>query len=166
MTKIRLHIEIKIRGEWYYFTPQECLMLSIPCPKYPSSVFHKERWEYALLDNHFFIAALTGKKNPYNLIPMIEKDHIIGLDLPNDSTNRLIEELNVSEKLGNTITNIVCFKGSLFKDVQYWNRELYNGSMHLKYKDLIEDLPKWVILTNRLEKEFESYRFIFWIEER
>lgn len=165
MLKIRIHIEIKIEGEWFYFTPSECILLGISCPKYPSSVFSPENWEFTLLDNHFFIAAVTGRKNPHNLIPKIKGDHIISNSFPNDITNVLKEYIEVSERLGKILSNITCFNGSLFKDEDYWKSELYNGSMKLKYEDLIEDLPKWIEMVNSFEKEFDDFRFIFWIEE-
>lgn len=162
MTKLRIHIEIKIEGRWFYITPKECVLLGFPCPKYPSSVFDESRWDFTLLDNHFFIAVITGKKNPNNLISTLSKERYCQNSSPN---KRVQEELVVAEKLGKTITNYVCVMKDLFLDSEYWNSELYNGSMKLKYRDLIENFDVWVQLSERLSDEFENFRFIFWLEE-
>ena len=162
MTKLRIHIEIKIGGEWFRITPRECILLGFPCPKYPSSVFDENKWDFTMLDNHFFIAVITGEKNPNNLISTLSKERYCHTFSPNKEVQ---EDLIVAEKLGKTITNYVCVMKDLFLDSEYWDSELYNGSMKLKYKDLIENFDVWVQLSERLSDEFESFRFIFWLEE-
>lgn len=162
MTKLRIHIEIKIGGEWFHLTPKECVVLGFPCPKFPSSVFDENSWDFTMLDNHFFIAVITGEKNPNNLISTLSKDRYCHTFSPK---SRVQEDLIVAEKLGKSVSHYVCVMKGLFLDSEYWNSELYNGSMKLKYKDLIEDFDVWVKLSERLSEEFEDFRFIFWLED-
>jgi len=165
MTTLRIHIEIKIGGEWFRLTPIECVLLGFPCPKYPSSVFDTNTWDFTMLDNHFFIAVITGEKNPNNLISTLSKTEYCDTFQTQSATEEVQERLLVADKLGKTISHLVCVRQSLFLDVGYWNSELYNGSMRLKYRDLIEDYDVWYALSEKLTEEFDDFRFIFWLEE-
>ena len=162
MTTLRIHIEIKIEGGWYHLTPIECVLLGFPCPKYPSSVFAESSWDFTMLDNHFFIAVITGEKNPNNLISTLPKEKYWEKYNP---TGVVKECFQVAERLGKSVSHRVCVMQSLFLDTEYWNSELYNGSMKLKYKDLIEDYGVWYALSEKLLEEYDDCRFIFWLED-
>lgn len=165
MKKVRLYVEINIGGGWYDFTPSDCLTLGIPCPKYPSSVFRPKSWDF-VIEGSFFTTTITGYGNPHNLIQRIDPKYIITEgDLPSDSTEILLERLNTTIKTEDVVYGITCFSGDVFKDKEYWWQTLYNGSMKLRYSDLISDFDKWVLMTKGFEKEFDDYRFILWIEE-
>ena len=165
MTTLRIHIEIRIGVKWFHLTPRECVMLGYPCPKYPSSVFTGDNWDFTMLDNHFFIAVVTGEKNPNNLILTLSKEKYCRTLPPQTEQSRVQEALQVAEKLGKSVSHYVCVVQSLFLDEDYWNSELYNGSMKLKYRDLIEDYDVWVGMSEKLIEEFEDFRFIFWLED-
>ena len=165
MTTLRIHIEIKVGGEWFYLTPKECVLLGFPCPKYPSSVFENTDWGYTMLDNHFFIAVITGEKNPNKLIQSLPMAEYYKLFQPKNATDMVQECLKVASVLGKGITHFVGVRQSLFLDTEYWNSVLYNGSMKLKYRDLIEDYDVWFELSEKLAEEFDVFRFIFWLEE-
>ena len=163
MTTLRIHIEIKVGANWYYLTPKECVLLGLPCPKYPSSVFDESSWGFTMLDNHFFIAVITGEKNPNNLISTLSETKY--WNNPAFISDVVEERLHLAETLGKSITHYVCVIQTLFLDEEYWNSELYNGSMRLKYRDLIEDYEVWFELSEKLSEEFDDFRFIFWLED-
>ena len=164
MTTLRIHIEINIGGGWYTISPKECILLGYPCPKYPSSVFEDDNWEFTLLGNHFFIAVMTGEKNPNQLIKPVSKD-ILWQDFSPQLAGNLVQEcIQVSEKLGKTVTHFVGVKSYLFLDTEYWST-VYNGSLELRYRDLIEDYDLWLSLSEKLLGEFDTFRFIFWLED-
>ena len=96
MTTLRIHIEIRIGVGWYPIAPIECVLLGYPCPKHPSSVFENEDWDFTMLDNHFFIAVITGKKNPNNLITTLSKTKYWETFSPQNANNRVQERLLVS----------------------------------------------------------------------
>ena len=166
MKRIKLSIEIKIDGGWYPFSPKDCITLNYPCPKYPSVVFTELSWDYAILGNNFFITSITGEKNPHNIIERVDQSHIISVDsIPNDCTITVKERLQVSLETEETVYGITCFKGTVFMDTEYWDQELYNGSMKLRYRDLVTDFDKWVQLVQGLLADFDDHRFILWVEK-
>lgn len=166
MEKVRMYIEIMVNGEWCYITPIDCLMLDIPCPKHPSSVFKPRVWDYAVDGNPFLLATVTGEKNPHNLIHLVGKEHIIMRnDVPSDMNELIREFYDLALALESRVYAQTVFKGSVFLDTEYWDQELYDGSMKLKYRDLVQDFDKWVGLCKGLEKEFDDYRLTIWIED-
>jgi hypothetical protein len=166
IVKVRLFVEIEISGEWYCLKPYESINLGIPCPKYPSSIFDRDRWDFTIESNHFFVAILTGNKNPHNIITLCDRKHILTeKGIPLDSTPIVKELLELAVNTEDKVYGITSFKGELFLDSEYWDQELYNGSMKLRYCDLISDFGKWVSMVKEMSATFDNFRFIIWVEE-
>lgn len=165
MKKVRLFVEINIGGGWYTFTPNDCLTLGIPCPKYPSSVFNPKIWDF-VIEGSFFTTTITGYGNPHGIIEKIDQKYLISEgDLPSDITDNIRDRLDVTIKTERVVYGITCFSGDLFTDKEYWWQTLYNGSMKLRYSDLVSNFEKWVAMIKGFDEEFDDHRFILWIEE-
>lgn len=168
MVKLRLYIEIYTNRDWYSISPQDIAMLGIPCPKRNSSVWNKNSWKDILGHNHSFMAMITGYKNPNGIIRKVDPEYLLGFEpkywLPFLS-EKVKLELRTSISSFSKVYGFTVLDLKLFQDAEYWDAEVLYDAMELKYSDLIEDFETWVNLSEGIEKEFDDFRIVLWLEE-